>query len=61
LAGFCLYLGTVTEHKSHFKKNDLSNFLVLTEKSSVADPDHFDADPNPDPTSEKKTGSGSDL
>jgi hypothetical protein len=37
--------------------------------SSVADPDHFDADPDPDPTSEKneirirplkKTGSGSD-
>jgi hypothetical protein len=30
---------------------------------SVADPDHFDADPDPDPTSEKKTGSrsGSDL
>jgi hypothetical protein len=22
--------------------------------SSVADPDHFDADPDPDPTSEKK-------
>jgi hypothetical protein len=51
-----IFLWLMQRRQTAIKTLNLSNLSVISYHkllNSVADPDHFDADPDPDPTSEK--------